>query len=158
MNFQDISDFLDLVKNPAKAEDLLKQIKNQKAQLDAAIETVGKASEIDKLQTKAVKLVENAEKKAVDIVTAAEASAAKQQEAVDAQAEALRVKEQKVNDFNQETNSRMEQAKATEATFSQRDKALRVREDQCSKEAERLSALIKEYDEKVTKLRSAMGS
>lgn len=156
MNFQDISDFLDVVKNPAKAESILNQMKSQKAQLDDAIATVGKASEIEKLQTKAVKLVEAAEKKAAEILQVAEATVQKQREAVDAQAEALRVKEQKVNDFNQEANSRMEHAKAIEATFSQRDKQLREREKQCAAEAARLTTLIQEYEDKVAKLRSVM--
>lgn len=157
MNFQDISDFLELVKNPAKADEILKNIKSQKAQLDEAIATVGKVSEIEKLHSKAAKLVEVAEKKATELVQAAEIVVQKQREAIDAQVESLRVKEQKVNDFNQAANTRMEHAKATEATFSQRDKQLREREKQCATEADRLTALIKEYDEKVNKLRSVMG-
>lgn len=64
MNFQDISEFLDLIKNPAKYEKYLTELKDAKDQLQAAAELVGKANEIEKLQIKTTKLVEKAEAKA----------------------------------------------------------------------------------------------
>ena len=50
MNIQDIVDFIDLVKNPEKYERILKNLVDERARLDAAIATVGKASELDKLR------------------------------------------------------------------------------------------------------------
>lgn len=157
MNFQDISDFLDLVKNPAKADEVLSNILNHKAQLDASIATVGKAQDIERLQRKAVKLVENAEAKAAEIVEAAEANMSKQRSAIQAKIEELQVQEQKVNDFNQESHARMENAKAIEATFNQREKTLRMQEQQSAADSQRLATLMREYEEKSAKLRSAMG-
>lgn len=157
MNWQDISDFIELVKNPKKAEDLLAQFKSQKEQLDAAIETVGKASEISKLQAKAAKTLETAQSKAEQIEADAVAAAAKQQEAVNAEAEKVRANQEKVNKDAQEALTRLEQAKEIEASFSRREKDLRAKEEAASKEADRLAQLISEYEAKVLKLRSAMG-
>lgn len=157
MNWQDISDFIELVKNPKKAEDLLAQFKSQKEQLDAAIETVGKASEISKLQAKAAKTLETAQSKAEQIEADAVAAAAKQQEAVNAEAEKVRANQEKVNKDAQEALTRLEQAKEIEASFSKREKDLRAKEEAASKEADRLAQLISEYEAKVLKLRSAMG-
>ena len=50
MNIQDIADFLDLVKNPVKYEERLQALKDEQGRLNAVIETVGKASELDKLR------------------------------------------------------------------------------------------------------------
>ena len=157
MNWQDVSDFIELVKNPKKAEDLLAQFKSQKEQLDASIETVGKASEITKLREKAVKIVEAAEKKAVEIEQESNKAALAQKQAYEAMFDSLRKKEEKVDAANQEANSKLEQAKALEATFSKREKDLKVLETQNSKEATRLANLISEYEEKIAKLRSVMG-
>ena len=60
MNIQDISDFIDLVKNPAKYERVLQNIKDEQERLNAVIATVGKASELDKLRKEVEK--ERAEK------------------------------------------------------------------------------------------------
>ena len=43
MNIQDIVDFIDLVKNPEKYERILQNLVDERARLDAAIATVGKA-------------------------------------------------------------------------------------------------------------------
>ena len=157
MNFQDISDFLDLVKNPAKADEVLSNILNHKAQLDAAIATVGKVQDIERLQRKAVKLVENAEAKAAEIVETAEAAMTKQRSAIEAKIEELQMREQTVNNFNQEAHTRMESAKAIEATFNQREKSLQAQEQQAAADSQRLANLMREYEEKSAKLRSAMG-
>ena len=158
MNFQDISDFLDLVKNPAKADELLAGIKKQTEQLNASIETVGKASEIEKLRRQAEKALATAQTKADNILEEATAAAAKQKQAVDEQAESVRLKEEQLAAKTQEVNVKLETAKAVEADTAQREKSLRSREDQYQKDAVKLSELIKEYEEKVAKLRSVMGS
>lgn len=75
MNFQAISEFLDLIKNPAKYEKYLTELKDAKDQLQAAAELVGNANEIEKLQTNVTKLVEKAEAKTAKIQAEAEAAA-----------------------------------------------------------------------------------
>lgn len=55
MNIQDIADFLDLVKNPAKYDKLLQQLKEENDRRIAVIETVGKVSEINSILDKTQK-------------------------------------------------------------------------------------------------------
>ena len=50
MNLQDIANFIDLVNNPAKYNQVLQNLQDEQGRLNAAIETVGKASELDKLR------------------------------------------------------------------------------------------------------------
>ena len=50
MNIQSISEFLDIVKNPDKYAKFLEEIKAEQDRLNAVIETVGKASELDQLR------------------------------------------------------------------------------------------------------------
>ena len=52
MNFESISTFLDLVQNPAKYQAALQALKDEQERLNAVIETVGKASELDSLRKK----------------------------------------------------------------------------------------------------------
>ena len=60
MNIQDVADFIDLVKNPAKFERHLKQLVDEQDRLKAVIETVGKVEEIESIKTQ-IKLTEQKE-------------------------------------------------------------------------------------------------
>ena len=50
MNLQHIADFIDLVKNPVEFEKKLKILKDEQDRLNTAIETIGKATELDSLR------------------------------------------------------------------------------------------------------------
>lgn len=73
MNIQDIADFLDLVKNPAKYDKLLQQLKDENDRRIAVIETVGKVSEINSILDKTKKqkdtVEEQLEKQRADLQT-----------------------------------------------------------------------------------------
>jgi hypothetical protein len=156
MNFQDISDFLDLVKNPKKAEDLLKSIKDQQTSLDDSIKVVGKVSEIDTLKVKAQKALETANKQAESILTQATAAAVKRQEVYDSMFEELRNQTEAVNAKAQEANIKLERALTLTKDINSREKKLREAEGQVSSESQRLSVLVAEYEEKLAKLKSVM--
>lgn len=55
MNIQDISDFIDLVKNPDKFESKIKELKDEQTRLQAVRESVTKAADLDKEMKKVQK-------------------------------------------------------------------------------------------------------
>ena len=158
MNFQDISEFLDLIKNPAKYEKYLTELKDAKDQLQAAAELVGKANEIEKLQTKATKLVEKAEAKAADIQAEAEAAAAKRQEAYDQLFAELAQKEAAVTKVKQETDSKFAQAQDLVKEYNEKSRQLRADQKAYDVAAADLAKKTEEVEDKLAKLRALMGN
>ncbi len=156
MNIQDIADFLDLVKNPAKYERVLSNIKAEQDRLNAVIETVGKASELDKLrkevETKAdtlnveyTKKVEDLEKSYVRKTKKAESLASDLEQKLAQAAKELEVAVNKQRAAEDLANS-----------FTGRDKKLKEQEELVANLREELKASVSEYNEKLSKLRSVM--
>lgn len=156
MNLQDITDFIDVVKNPAKYEAILQRFKEEQDRLNAAIETVGKASELDKLrkqvekeasanakalEDKIKKVDEEAERRFVAISSAQAAADNAQDEANKVLQEAAQLKESAVN---------------LQKSFEGRDKALRQAEEAVKQQQEQVAKTIEEYNERLSKLRSVM--
>lgn len=158
MNFQDISEFLDLIKNPAKYEKYLTELKDAKDQLQAAAELVGKANEIEKLQTKATKLVEKAEAKAADIQAEAEAAAAKRQEAYDQLFAELAQKEAAFTKVKQDTDSKFAQAQDLVKEYNEKSRQLRADQKAYDVAAADLAKKTEEVEDKLAKLRALMGN
>lgn len=158
MNFQDISEFLDLIKNPAKYEKYLTELKDAKDQLQAAAELVGKANEIEKLQTKVTKLVEKAEAKAADIQAEAEAAAAKRQEAYDQLFAELAQKEAAFTKVKQETDSKFAQAQDLVKEYNEKSRQLRADQKAYDVAAADLAKKTEEVEDKLAKLRALMGN
>jgi len=156
MNLQDVANFLDLVNNPEKYNKVLKNLQEEQGRLNAAIETVGKASELDQLRKQVEK--EQEENKATfertvkDAETRLElrflvaADAQKSADATLAEANSLLI----------ESQQKEQQAKELAASFEGRDKALRANEELVKQRQAKLDGLIEEYNEKVAKLRAVM--
>lgn len=156
MNIQDIADFIDIVKNPAKYEVVLKRFQDEQARLNAVIETVGKVAEIDKIKKQIDKdkvdseLSLQAKEQAVEkqLEQRLKVAADAQKKADDLMKEAqtllmaVKQKEDSAKDILQAADKRDKFSKQTEASITQ--------------QRDKLDALIKEYDEKVTKLRAVM--
>lgn len=156
MNIQDIADFIELVKNPAKYERFLQNIKDEQGRLNAAIETVGKASEITTLL-----------KQAQDKETKLEADYVNKRNAVEKQAEDDAVvlgqlKAKAKAELEQAAKSAEElavqtkEAASVRADLTKREKALVTKEATLAATQESLDVMVKEYDEKLTKLRAVM--
>lgn len=158
MNFQDISEFLDLIKNPAKYEKYLTELKDAKDQLQAAAELVGKANEIEKLQTKVTKLVEKAEAKTANIQAEAEAAAAKRQEAYDKLFAELAQKEAAFTKVKQETDSKFAQAQDLVKEYNEKSRQLRADQKAYDVAAADLAKKTEEVEDKLAKLRALMGN
>lgn len=156
MNIQDIADFLDLVKNPVKYEERLQALKDEQGRLNAVIETVGKASELDKLRKEVEKEREQLQ---ADFLKATQ----ERDKYVEREVQIL---SQKKLEYEDATARATELAVSAEAklrsaqeladSFSGREKVLRQSEDGLRVRREQLDALISEYNEKVAKLRSVM--
>ena len=158
MNLQDISDFLDLIKNPAKYEKYLTELKDAKDQLQAAAELVGKANDIEKLQAKAAKLVENAEAKAAKIEAEATAAAAKRQEAYDQLFAELAQKEAAFTKVKQETDVKYAQTIQLQKQLNDFERTLRVDQKAYDVAAADLAKKTEEVEDKLAKLRALMGN
>lgn len=157
MNLQDISDFIDLVKNTAKYERVLNNIKEEQDRLNAVIATVGKASELDKLRKEVEK--ERAELQAKFDKDTAERDRYIESEVniIAEKKRALDVALSNVAKSTSEAAERMSAAHELATSFSGREKAMRQAEAGLTKRQEQLDAMIAEYNEKITKLRSVMG-
>lgn len=154
MNIQDIADFLDLVKNPAKYERVLSNIKAEQDRLNTVIETVGKASELDKLrkevETKADTLNNDYAKKVEDL----EKSYVRKTKKAESLASDL---EQKLAQAAKELEVAVNKQRAAEDlanSFAGRDKKLKEQEAQVVVLREQLQASVTEYNEKIEKIRS----
>ena len=156
MNLQDIANFIDLVNNPAKYAQVLKNLQDEQGRLNAAIATVGKASELDALRKQVEKereenkvtletKIKDAEMR-LDLKMKVAADAQKTADESQAAAKQLLV----------EAQQKEKQAKDLAASFDGRDKALRQQEDFVKKQRTELNALIAEYNAKVEKLRAVM--
>ena len=156
MNIQDIADFLDLVKNPSKYQTYLDTLKEEQTRLNAAIETVGKASELDKLR-KEVETYRNTLQADFD-------KASKTRDAQIEQEISILSKKRKecdeaiakANELSALAETKYQAAQEVSNGFAKREKALRQSEEDLRIRHEQLEALVSEYNEKVAKLRSVM--
>ena len=156
MNIQDIADFIDLVKNPAKYETVLQNITDEKARLNAVIETVGKVSEIEKIkketEAKAVSL-ESEHKNKMDSLVSVYTNKLKKVETLQTRLESSATK---ATADEAEAGKKLQEAKQLTATLAAREKtAAQVESDLVSKQTE-LDKLIADYTEKVAKLKAVM--
>lgn len=156
MNIQDIADFLDLVKNPVKYEERLQALKDEQGRLNAVIETVGKASELDKLRKEVEKEREQLQ---ADFLKATQ----ERDKYVEREVQILAQKKREYEDATVRATelavsaeAKLRSAQELTDSFSGREKVLRQGEDGLRVRQEQLDALISEYNEKVAKLRSVM--
>lgn len=156
MNIQDIADFIDLVKNPVKYEKVLQNIKDEQARLNAVIETVGKASELDKLrkevEDKATKIKDEYEKKVEEL----DKSYSKKIKKVDSLTSDLELKIAQANSELEAAVVKQRSAEELSNSFAGRDKSLREQENHVATLREELKMAVSEYNEKIAKLRSVM--
>ena len=156
MNIQDIADFLDLVKNPVKYEERLQALKDEQGRLNAVIETVGKASELDKLRKEVEKERDQLQ---ADFLKATQ----ERDKYVEREVQILAQKKREYEDATVRATelavsaeAKLHSAQELADSFSGREKILRQGEDGLRVRQEQLDALISEYNEKVAKLRSVM--
>lgn len=156
MNIQDIADFLDLVKNPAKYEALLTRLQDEQGRLAAAVATVGKASELDKLRKEVEEKSALLDKAFKDKEEALTKQVEQEIRIFKTKQENLQATTERSEKAAQEAQAATKAAKDLADSFSGRDKALVTKEKQVAEQQATLNALVQEYNEKVTKLRAVM--
>lgn len=157
MNIQDIADFIDLVKNPVKYEKALQNIKEEQQRLNAVIETVGKASELDSLRKKLDKDRTKFEKTQADRLEALasreiEFEVRKEQLEKDL-LEKIGIADKALVD----TEVKVNEAQQTVRSYVEREKAIRAEEASIKVQRAELEQKQREIDEKLSKLRSVLG-
>jgi len=154
MNIQDIADFIELVKNPAKYERVLQNIKDEQGRLNAAIETVGKASDLDKLRKDVEVRIETITSDYAKKTDELEKAYAKKEKRI----ENLRVDlEGKITIAQAQTNAADVRHRAAEDlanSFAGRDKKLKEQEKFVADLQVEVQKQAAEYNEKLEKLRS----
>ncbi len=156
MNLQHVADFLDLVKDPQKYEQVLKRLQDEQARLNAAIETVGKASELDKLRKEVEVRSETLQKEfEATIISAEKRLKAQFEVAAETQAIADKTKDEAEKALAN-AQLKLEEAKALGESFDGRDKALRKQEEELVRRQAKLDSQIAEYNDRLNKLRSVM--
>jgi chromosome segregation ATPase len=156
MNIQDIADFIDLVKNPAKYEQILKNLQDEQARLNAVIETVGKASELDSLRKSVEKQQSKLEQSYKAKQEKLDADYQSKLDALTALQSTVEKESEKAHKISDEANSIKVSTEETAKSFVLREKELRKQEDAVEKLKQELGASVVEYNEKLAKLRSVM--
>jgi len=156
MNIQDIADFIDLVKNPEKYERILKNLVDERARLDAAIATVGKASELDKLRKELEKDREEFKQKVAESESLRQEEVAAEIATIVAKKEDAAKLHDKATALLQEAEAKILQAENISQSFASREKNIRKQEEALIEEKNKLGEMVLEYNEKLNKLRSVM--
>lgn len=157
MNIQDISDFLDLVKNPDKYAAALQTLKEEQERLNEVIATVGKASELDKLRKAVDKQKQSLEADFQNRVVTFEQQCVVTQKSLEKQKQDVAEQKDAAIKAEQEAIAIKTRAEALASSFAGREKVLRKAEEDVAQRAKEVSAMQVEYNEKLAKLRSVMG-
>lgn len=157
MNIQDISDFLDLVKNPDKYATALQTLKEEQERLNEVIATVGKASELDKLRKAVDKQKQSLEADFQNRVVTFEQQCVVTQKSLEKQKQDVAEQKDAAIKAEQEAIAIKTRAEALASSFAGREKILRKTEEDLAQRAKEVSAMQVEYNEKLAKLRSVMG-
>lgn len=157
MNIQDISDFFDLVKNPSKYEAVLKGLKEEQERLNAVIETVGKASQIDALRKRLDTERALFEKKCADREAELDKKEQETVRQVAAMKDDLKVKSDLASKAKTESDAVCTEAKQKLKELTLREKEVAAKEKSVAERQEFLAAQIADYEERIAKLKSVMG-
>jgi len=156
MNIQDISDFLDLVKNPDKYEAALKTIKDEQARLDGLVAAVGKVTELDQLQKKLNKQLAIQEQLFADQTQKLQADYTAKLNAADLAKKKATDKANAADKAILKAEQDSQLAASTVKSYADREKVIQYREQATAESQANLQKLIAEYEEKVAKLRAVM--
>jgi chromosome segregation ATPase len=156
MNIQDISDFIDLVKNPTKYEAVLQNLKEEQGRLNASIETIGKASELDKLRKAVEKQRDALESTYLDKLNKLDEAHASRMTILEGQLTTVAKQQADAKDALNSANEQLKVNAEITKSLSNRESDLRKKEDTIATLQSDLSVRVSEYDEKLAKLRSVM--
>jgi len=156
MNFNDVSAFLDLVKDPAKYNKYIAEMKVEQDRLTYLIEQKTKLDSVDGFVQSAEKSMNIAKAKAEKIVADAEKEIEKRQAVYDKMMAEATKKQQAADTSLGLVNEKLASAQAALSEAKSREAGLAKAEAAITSRTESLNTLIAEYEEKVAKLRAVM--
>ena len=156
MNTQALTDFLDLVKNPEKYQKYLDEIVAEQGRLTAVIETVGKASELDRLRKKVEKEYNKQQQDYEDSVAKNAKTLEDALKNLQTQVAAAKEQQEHAKLLVQDATEKAQRAQEQLQSFASREKELRRAEEGMLVKQQQLDATMVEYSEKLAKLRAVM--
>lgn len=156
MNFNDVSAFLDLVKDPAKYNKYIAEMKVEQDRLTYLIEQKAKLDSVDGFVQSAEKAMNVAKAKADKLLADTEKAIEKRQAVYDDMMEKATKKQQAADTSLSLVNEKLANAEKALSETKAREAGLAKAEAAITSRTESLTTLIAEYEEKVAKLRSVM--
>ena len=156
MNIQDIADFMDLVKNPAKYDALLQRLVDEQARLKAVIATVGEVAEIEQIKKDLLKQEAEATTSYQEMQKMFSKEQEKGQKAIEVNLAELKTSQAVCDKQSADLKDVLAENKSINADIKKREKAL-IKQEQTIQETQDALLLTKvEYEEKLAKLKSVM--
>ena len=156
MDLNSVGQFLDLIQDPEKYAAALQRMKDEQARITKAIETVGKVAEIESMHEAATLALEDASKKADEILAEAERVAAGKRAELQIQAQELAEKDESVTIALAAARDELKAAKAKTKELADREKQITVREADIVARTGYLDQSIADFNAKAEKLRAAI--
>jgi len=156
MNFQDIADFIELVQKPEKFTEALNAMKAEQGRLVAAIETVGKVSEINSIREKISKESIQIEKKLAAADDKAATIVANAKKTYESKLAELADNISKTDIKMQEAQALYAQAVEISSTQASKRKELTALEARLYSLQDELNVKQQEVEDRLKKLRAAM--
>lgn len=156
MNFQDVADFIELVQKPEKFTEALNVMKAEQGRLVAAIETVGKVSEINSIREKINKESAQIEKKLAAADDKAATIVANAKKAYESKLTELAENMAKAEAKMQEAQVLYAQAVEINSTQASKRKELTALETRLYSLQDELNVKQQEIEDRLKKLRAAM--
>lgn len=156
MDLNSVGQFLDLIQDPEKYAAALQRMKDEQARITKAIETVGKVAEIESMHEAATLALEDASKKADEILAEVERVAAGKRAELQIQAQELAEKDESVTIALAAARDELKAAKAKTKELADREKQITVREADIVARTGYLDQSIADFNAKAEKLRAAI--
>jgi len=157
MNIQDIADFLDLVKNPKKYEAALADLKSESDRQQAVLATMAKAKDLTGWEKELDKREATLESNYQSRVESLDAQATAKQSELDAALLAAKKSQGESAALVTKNREQEKQLVVRENIVAEKEFVLERDQKIVNERSAQLNAQIAEYEEKLSKLKAAMG-
>lgn len=156
MNIQDVADFIDLVKNPKKYEESLANLKAESDRQQAVLATINKAKKLEAWEKELIVKEATLETNYQTRVVALDAENETKQKELDAALVAAKKSQGDNAELVVKNKALQVDLKAREKAVTEKEFVLDRDQKIVNERSAQLNAQIKEYDEKLAKLKAVM--
>lgn len=156
MNMQDVVDFIDLVKNPDQYATYVNELKEEQARLTLCIETVGVVGEINNIRAAIDREADALEEKWKQKSDAIDATLEKKTKTLESKTNKAEQLIQQYEGLVQEAAGQMQGLVQQREEVTKQEKLIQSIQVDLAEKKEKLDALLREYEDKVAKLRAVM--